>query len=220
MWGREYASIEAMRKAWITDFDKEALQVGAPFAPLHSVFTSYSLGTPSDLRPGRKKGEVIGGTMYVNKMHRLGYFPIMSTFTGFGRALIGLSQLVALCWRARFPIENQLEPRKEARLASRNVFRGTVEMLPVIGNIIMLIADTYGREAYIWEARKLAPSFFKIPSLRKTHNCVALVFNGKNEGTAALSILKKRLTQRARFFGASVSDLVAVMKKSQEPSAS
>lgn len=69
----------------------------------------------------------------------LGYIPVVSTVTGLARALLGIVHIIVHLTCSIF--NNRDHHLAEAKLGLKNIGRGLVEALPIIGNITMLIVD-------------------------------------------------------------------------------
>ncbi len=74
------------------------------------------------------------------KLNTLGYIPVVSTITGLGRALLGIVHTIVHLVCAIFP-KNREHHLQEASLGAKNIGRGLVEAIPVIGNITMVVVD-------------------------------------------------------------------------------
>jgi hypothetical protein len=73
-------------------------------------------------------------------LNRLGYKPIVSTITGLGRALLGLVHTIVHLVCAIFS-KNKAHHIQEAKLGAKNIARGLIEAIPIIGNITMFVVD-------------------------------------------------------------------------------
>lgn len=74
------------------------------------------------------------------RLNTLGHIPVVSTITGLGRALLGLVHTIVHLSCSIFS-KNREHHLKEAKLGAKNIGRGLVEAIPVIGNITMYIVD-------------------------------------------------------------------------------
>lgn len=77
----------------------------------------------------------------VTLLNDLGMLPVVSTFTGCGRYLLGLIHTIVHLSCAIFDGINREHHLEEAKLGAINVARGVVEMVPVVGNLAVLIVD-------------------------------------------------------------------------------
>lgn len=77
----------------------------------------------------------------------LGYIPVVSTFSGIGRSLLGIVHSVVHLACAIFS-QNRTHHLSEAKLGAKNIVRGLVEAIPVIGNITLLIVDVMRMKHY------------------------------------------------------------------------
>lgn len=74
------------------------------------------------------------------RLNTLGYIPVVSTISGLGRTLLGLVHTIVHLACSIFS-KNRDFHLEEAKLGAKNIGRGLVEAIPVIGNITMLIVD-------------------------------------------------------------------------------
>lgn len=74
------------------------------------------------------------------RLNFMGYIPVVSTITGLGRALLGLVHTIVHLACSIFS-KNRDHHLGEAKLGAKNIGRGLVEAIPVIGNITMVIVD-------------------------------------------------------------------------------
>ena len=74
------------------------------------------------------------------RLNILGYIPAVSTVTGLSRALLGLVHTIVHLACSIFS-KNRDHHLEEAKLGAKNIGRGLIEAIPVIGNITMLIVD-------------------------------------------------------------------------------
>src|ERR1700722_12281013 len=80
-------------------------------------------------------------TVSVNcKLNRVGFIPIVSTITGGGRALLGIVHAIGYLACAIFA-KNQGAHLQEAWFGAKNIGRGLIEAIPIIGNITMFVID-------------------------------------------------------------------------------
>ncbi len=70
-----------------------------------------------------------------------GILPIVSTITGGARTIIGLAHIVNYLAYFIFDGKNRSNHLKEIGLGGRNIAKGLAEMLPIIGNIFMVIIN-------------------------------------------------------------------------------
>jgi len=87
------------------------------------------------------------------KLNRYGYRPIVSTITGLGRALLGIVHTIVHLVCAIFS-KNREHYLQEASLGAKNIGRGVVEAIPVIGNITMFVIDLLRMNKYEKVAKK------------------------------------------------------------------
>lgn len=85
-------------------------------------------------------------------LNKIGYIPGVSTITGCGRALLGIVHSIVHLASAIFDSKNRSKHLEEAKLGGKNIGRGLVEMIPVIGNITMSVVDVirmnkFGKQA-------------------------------------------------------------------------
>ncbi len=87
------------------------------------------------------------------KLNISGYIPVVSTITGLGRALLGVVHTIVHLVSAIFS-QNREHHLQEASLGAKNIGRGFVEAIPVIGNITLFVVDlrrTNRFEDMAWE---------------------------------------------------------------------
>jgi hypothetical protein len=70
----------------------------------------------------------------------LGYLPVISTISGLSRALLGTVHTIGHLACAIFS-KHKEHHLQEAKLGLKNIGRGLIEAIPIIGNITMLIID-------------------------------------------------------------------------------
>lgn len=71
----------------------------------------------------------------------LGYVPVISTISGCCRVLLGIIHTIVHLVAAIFKASHRKDHLQEALLGVRNIVRGIVEMVPVVGNITCLTYD-------------------------------------------------------------------------------
>src|ERR1700722_1527513 len=74
------------------------------------------------------------------KLNRVGFIPIVSTITGGGRALLGIVHTIGHLACAIFA-KKQGAHLQEAWFGAKNIGRGLIEAMPIIGNITMFVID-------------------------------------------------------------------------------
>lgn len=104
--------------------------------------------------------------------NRLGYLPLISTITGAGRILLGIVHTIVHLICAIFT-KNRQNHLQEVILAGKNIGRGLVEVLPLIGNIGLFFIDLHRKSKF----EKMAQDY--VQSHPKYNNCCFLFFNGK-----------------------------------------
>lgn len=85
-----------------------------------------------------------GGGKYetdVSRWNYIGYIPFVSTITGCCRALLGIIHTIAHLVLAIFDSQNRAFHMEQAALGGRNIVRGAIEMMPIVGNLALLIMD-------------------------------------------------------------------------------
>lgn len=87
-------------------------------------------------------------------LNALGRLPVVSTFTGCFRAFLGLIHSIVHLVSAIFDAKNRALHLKEVKLGGKNIGRGLIEMLPIIGNITMLVVDNKRIKKFKKEALK------------------------------------------------------------------
>lgn len=73
------------------------------------------------------------------KFNKLGYIPVISTISGIGRSLMGLIYTITHLVLAIF--KKDKDHLREVVLGAKNIGRGLVEAIPVIGNVSIFIID-------------------------------------------------------------------------------
>jgi len=110
-----------------------------------------SFSATRNILPGSPSNPDIATLMFASstawhgntKMHRLNYLgniPVVSTFTGLGRALLALAHMIIHCVAAIFS-KMRDHHFKEIALGAWNFGIALIEILPIIGNIIMVIIN-------------------------------------------------------------------------------
>lgn len=74
-------------------------------------------------------------------LNKLGRIPVISTITGVGRVLFGVAQTIVHLACAIFT--DRKRHLHEAGLGIKNIIRGVVEAIPVIGNITVTVIDHF-----------------------------------------------------------------------------
>jgi len=74
------------------------------------------------------------------KLNTYGYIPGVSTITGIGRALLGIVHAIIHLACSIFS-QNRSHHLAEAFLGAKNIGRGLIEAIPIIGNITMFFVD-------------------------------------------------------------------------------
>lgn len=82
--------------------------------------------------------ELVGSTNC--KLNQLGYIPVVSIITGLGRLLLAIIHTIVHLVCAIFS-KNREHHLQEASLGAKNIVRGLVEVIPIIGNITMFVVD-------------------------------------------------------------------------------
>ena len=72
----------------------------------------------------------------------LGYLPVVSTITGLGRTLLGIVHTIVHLACSIFS-KNRDHHFQEVSLGAKNIGRGLIEAIPIIGNITMFIVDIF-----------------------------------------------------------------------------
>src|ERR1700722_1949448 len=73
-------------------------------------------------------------------LNKLGYIPGVSTITGLGRSLLGIVHTIAHLACAIFS-KNRWGHLQEAGIGFKNIVRGVIEAIPIIGNITIGAID-------------------------------------------------------------------------------
>nr|MBA2729050.1 hypothetical protein [Parachlamydiaceae bacterium] len=74
------------------------------------------------------------------KLNLLGYIPAVSTISGLARALLGVVHTIVHLACSIFS-DHREHHLQEALLGAKNIVRGLVEAVPIIGNITMFVVD-------------------------------------------------------------------------------
>ena len=93
----------------------------------------------------------------VSRLNTLGYIPLVSTITGCCRALLGIIHAIVHLVVAIFSKDTAYH-LGQAALGGRNIARGLIEMVPIIGNVALLGRDLVVAWKSTCEARKYAES--------------------------------------------------------------
>lgn len=150
-------------------------------------------------------------------LNKLGYCPGIGTITGCGRTLLGIVHSIVHLTSAIFDSKNRAKHLKEAKLGSKNIVRGLVEMIPVIGTYTMVFVDLIRMEIFENQAKKLMKQ-----NPNEYSNHITLFIYGKE--TAKLSIAEaneklkelaktKKPSRLLKYFSQDVlSDLINIMQ--------
>jgi hypothetical protein len=111
------------------------------------------------------------------KWNMLGYIPVVSTFTGCGRALLGVAHVIIHLSKAVFDSENRSQHLEEAKLGVRNIVRGICEMVPIVGNVALFFKDALT----IYEQSQIADEY-KRKHQEECNNQLILFINGQKVG--------------------------------------
>ena len=122
------------------------------------------------------------------KLNRLGYLPVVSTISGLGRTLLGVVHTIVHLACAVFS-QNRAHHLQEASLGAKNIGRGVIETIPLIGNITMIAVDLYRMEKFEKMAQE---QIAKNPEAY--HNQVALFIYGKE--IAKNTVEKEKLMEK------------------------
>jgi len=125
--------------------------------------------------------------------NKLGYIPIVSTITGCARALLGIIHSIVHLASAIFDSKNRDHHLQEAKLGGYNIGRGIVEMIPVVGNIILLVKDLIIAKKYTDLALD-----YKKANRRECSNHLLLFVNGNKVGQKSFDELN-RIAQKEGF---------------------
>lgn len=77
----------------------------------------------------------------VCKLNIMGYIPVVSTFSGAYRTLVGLAYFVKMAVSDILDPTNHTQHLEGLKIAGANIGRGLLEMIPVIGNLFALNID-------------------------------------------------------------------------------
>lgn len=77
----------------------------------------------------------------VSRWNNLGYIPVVSTITGLARALLGVIHSIVHLVMALFDGHNRAYHMEQVALGGRNIVRGSIEMVPIVGNLALFIRD-------------------------------------------------------------------------------
>lgn len=102
----------------------------------------------TELRPdiyliAKDEGESMAYDTTNAKLNSLGVIPVVSTASGFVRFSLGLVHTIVHLACAIFDTANRDKHLAEARLGMINVVRGLTEMIPVVGNLTLLMIDMF-----------------------------------------------------------------------------
>ncbi|CCB86039.1 MULTISPECIES: hypothetical protein [Parachlamydia] len=109
----------------------------------------------------------------VSKLNRLGYIPIISSFSGTARA--GLGSFHTVVHLSCAIVGNRKHNLLEAKLGAKNVARGLVEMIPLIGNVALFLTDTVRLNIYHSKALDI------IDDNRELYDGHYVIFNNEKE---------------------------------------
>lgn len=98
------------------------------------------LGFKPDIE-SRLHSDSLGMNHKVCLLNQWGYIPLLSTFTGLYRTLVGLAFLISSFALSLFDSLNRPLHLEGMKIASANMGRGLLEMLPIVGNLLVLNID-------------------------------------------------------------------------------
>ncbi len=84
----------------------------------------------------------------INKLDLLGAFPIISSFTGFGRTLLGIAHTIVHLSCAIF-LKNRKYHLNETKIGIKNAGIGLLTMIPIIGNIAAYLLNSKSLKKHI-----------------------------------------------------------------------
>lgn len=123
--------------------------------------------------------------------NRLGYLPLISTVSATGRILLGLVHTIVHLVCAIFT-KNRQNHLQEVILGGKNIGRGLVEVLPLIGNIGLFFMDLYRKSKF----EKMAKDY--VQSHPKYNDCCFLFFNGKKTAKTTIKNFEIRKRRKLR----------------------
>ncbi len=141
-------------------------------------------------------------------LNNLGYIPGVSTITGCGRALLGIVHSIVHLATAIFDSKNRAKHLEEAKLGGKNIARGLVEMIPVIGNITMFVVDLKRTNKFEKQAEEVMN---KNPNEYNNH--ITLFIYGNEIAKRPTNDVNKELAELAKTKKPSQSDLINIIQK-------
>ncbi len=141
-------------------------------------------------------------------LNKLGYKPGISTITGIGRALLGIIHTIVHL--ACFIFSKHKEHHSgEVKIGVKNIIRGLVEAVPVIGNLTMFYIDKFNKK----KSEDLA--FKQINNNPNAYRNHAVMFvDGKEIGKTPIEEVKHELSKQV-FIGydnVSLSDIIEIIR--------
>ena len=123
----------------------------------------------------------------LSRWNRYGYVPVLSTITGFARTLLATIHTIAHAALATLS-KNRAHHLNEASLGLKNIVRGCVEMVPLIGNTAVYLFD----QKRINLTKKFAEDqLISHPKLYREH--VAVFYGSQELGRCSFDDFRKAL---------------------------
>jgi hypothetical protein len=82
----------------------------------------------------------------VHTLNCFGYFPLISTISGLGRTLLGIIHTIAHLAKGVF-LKSQ-DWKEESCAGLKNIGRGVIEMIPIVGNLTTMVIDMLRANSY------------------------------------------------------------------------
>lgn len=166
------------------------------------IFTIYTQ------EEGRKKvgmGASEQDAMARSRLNICGYIPGVSTLTGAGRSLLGTVHTIVHLASAMFDSKNRSDHLAEAALGGKNMLRGLVETVPVIGNIATFTHDNKRSQKFNKRNRIY---------MKASHGGKAIVLgNGKEIVNCSLETFNKRVKELSKEKSVSTNDKIQIIRE-------
>lgn len=97
-----------------------------------------------------KENAAVYQTRYIHILNICGYFPILGTFTGGFRTVVGIAYLITSLFHLVFGnSQNRRQHQEGVRIAALSIGRGLVEMVPLVGGTaVCLVIDLFRRHKF------------------------------------------------------------------------
>jgi len=102
---------------------------------------------------GNDSIEIQEGLTFYNRTFRADHIPVVSIFSGSLKVAVGLVHTIAHLSATIFDRADRARHVKEAKLGAKNLGRGAVAIVPLIGNAIVLEYDVHCKGPHVTAAK-------------------------------------------------------------------